>query len=808
MTHRGFLSIRVKARLLWWRQIVVCALSVALIGVASAQEQEAAAQPPAPAKPPNSSTNLDVEVVSYGIGAPLEGKYFIRAGQWVPVLVKLTLHTGSPMEVELHCESRDLDGDYVSFVEKGVTLTPGSENQKRVWLYAIAPWDSKTVTPTVSVHDLNGGTIARGDITTYSTVSNDTYCVLDVSERPVTRLRSIGSDSAFVESGDLGNERPYMRHVVVGRMPFTDLPDRWYGLESIDTLVWDEPDLSDLGKFSNAQIEAIKQWVAHGGTLIVGLGSTWPTIRKTALADILPVKGEGAPVTARRFPNFFLRFSGATTQEFPSPVDLAVVQNRNGLPVLFERADGITDVSLIVEGKYGSGRVVCTAAPLRVLTTAAGEPFFRYLVDLVPISPELIRHERENSLQMLRGRTSLFDLLTRGKIDFGIEGARLDLGAMAFVIAYGIAATIGSWWWLRKQNLTHLSWSVFAVFAVVTSALSLIFVVIARGGSRVEAIEMVDLDAGSSEARAYCWFGMRAGNLPAQRVALPGSANYLRPLARGNEDARRYATPQRYSSLVDDAALNDVPLRAAAKQFEGEWEGQMIGSIRAQISVDRRSGQIDPASWIKNDLNVQLEGGYLIYLDPRGDAIRPFGTNTDYRQLAQSLPPRHVLAVELAPLKPGAQVAGLNSDRYRSIREDQLRWEQNQSANRGPMPDLDTLLSAQLTTIGGVTSTFKFATDPAWNAAFILSTRNLYAHVQENDYTEIGQAVTTSGLTDCDVSHWISQGYGVIIVWSREPGPVQLHADGRAVRSRRGFTVYRVRVPVAVGGSRSAGGDQ
>ncbi|MBL8880242.1 MAG: hypothetical protein JNG88_14080 [Phycisphaerales bacterium] len=786
------------------RWLLTLGLAVAAVG----QESENKAQAPAPPPLPNSSTNLDVEVVSYGIGAPLEGKYFVRSGQWVPVLVKLTLHTGSPMEVELHCESRDLDGDYVSFVERGVTLTPGSENQKRVWLYTIAQWDSKAPLPTISVHDVNGGTIARGDITIFSSVSNDTFCVLDVSERPVTRLRSIGSDAAYAESGELGKERPYMRHTVVGRMPYADLPDRWYGLESIDALVWDEPDLSDIGKFSSAQIEALKQWVAHGGTLIVGLGSTWSTVRKTPLADILPVKGDGAPVTAKRFPNFFARFTSATTQEFSSPIDLAVVQNHNGIPVLFDRADGVTDVSLIVEGKYGSGRVVCTAAPLRMLTNVAGDQFFRYLLDVQPASAELAQNERESSLQLLRGFTSLFDLLTQGKIDFRMEGARLDLGAMAFVVAYGIAATLGSWWWLRKHNLTQLSWSVFAVFAVAASALSLLFVVIARGGSRVESIELVDLDSGSGEARAYCWFGMRAGNLPAQQVALPGAANYLRPLARGNQEAGHYATPQRYTSAVDEAALINVPLRAAAKQFEGEWEGQITGSIRTQISVDRGSGQIDPASWIKNDLNSDLQGGILIYLDPRGDAIRPFGTATDYRQRPQSIVARQALAVEIQPLKAGAQIAGLNAEQYRTIRDERMKWEQNTAANRGPMPDLDTLFSAQQKSIGQMTSTLTIATDPAWNAAFLLSTRNLSAHVQESDYTQLGKPITTRGLTDCDVSHWISQDSGVLIAWSYDPGPVQLHADGRAVRARRGFTVYRVRVPISVGGSRSAGGDQ
>lgn len=752
--------------------------------------------------------NLDITVVSYGFGAPLEDRFLIRRGQWVPVLVKLTLHSGSPMEVELHCESRDLDGDYVSFVKKNVTLTPGAENQKRVWLYAIAPSIAMPTPPVVSVHDIRGGTIARAAVTSYSDISNNMYCILDVSARPVTRIRAMESAAVTSDEDYLGKSRSFMRPVIVARMPSNDLPDRWFGLESIDALIWDEPDLSDVGKFSNAQIEAIRQWVAHGGTLIVGLGETWPTVRKTPLAEILPVRGDGPPVTVTRLPNFFSRFTGGTIREFKTPVSVAVVENRNGLPVLFDRADGTTDISLIVEGPYGSGRVVCVAAPLRaLLETATGDLLIRQLLDLQRIAPELVSSEANRVAFALSGMTSLYDLLTQRRIDFQLEGARLDLAAIAFVLAYGVAATIGSWWWLRRVRLTSLSWSVFCGFAVVASAMSLLFVFLARGGTRVESVQIVDLHAGASEARAACWFGLRAGNAPAQDVSLPGDQSYLRPLSRGSSNAQ-YAAPKRYEAWVDEARLANVPLRAAAKQFEGEWSGALTGSIRAQITVDRGTGQIEPASWIKNDLDVDLEGGYLLYLDPRSDAIRVFAAGTDYRN-RQVLPARNILAVQIAPLKAGAQVAGLNADRYREIRTERLRWDQNQATAKGPMPDLDTLFTAQLASIGAVSgagSIFRFATDPAWNAAFLMSTRNLYAHVTESDSEAIGLPITTSGLTDCDVSHWFTHGYGALIVWSREAGPAPLLADDRPLRARRGFTVYRVRLPIQMVGSRSTTG--
>jgi len=110
-------------------------------------------------------------------------------------------------------------------------------------------------------------------------------------------------------------------------------------------------------------------------------------------------------------------------------------------------------------------------------------------------------------------------------------------------------------------------------------------------------------------------------------------------------------------------------------------------------------------------------------------------------------------------------------------------------------------------------------------AALVVSTRNFYLHVKEakDKFEQTNNLpITTDGLMDVDVCHWLMQGsvkgsgdrpdvltgQGVLLLGCGAPGPAELQRDGKAVKSTRGAGLYRVRVPLQLTGTPPAGPPQ
>lgn len=741
---------------------------------------------------------VDVQIKSVGARIESNTTNGVRLGQWVPVLVELTLQQGQVFQGDVRVECTDIDGDFVDYVERPVALAPGPP--KRVWVYA--RMNSAQDRPRVTVTDEQGARVAARPLPDFDVVSNSRVLIADISDRPVTSLRLMRSSS----EGEYGMARPYYRDVMIAQQPAVELPDRWFGLEMFDAIVWDEPDPD---KLSSAQLDALRDWVRFGGQLIIGVGASWQKLRKSPLAEILPLEGDGATVTARALPRFAERVAESPRAEFEVPIALTTARRSRGWQTLYERIPGGPEISLVVMDSVGSGRVVTTAGLLRDLSKiAAGDRFLREILDLNPISQDLIKSEAEQ-MYVVAQEPSLYEWWIE-RIDYRGEGSFYNLAATAFVVAYILIATLASWWWLRRHTLTHLSWTVFAGFALVASAVSIVTVTAASGLSRgVKSLALVDLESGKSDGRGHFWFGYRSPIRQTPDLSLPGEDAYLRALSHGRLDWLSYATPQRYGSVVSRATLEDTPMRATLKQFEGAWSGPLPGAIRAQLTVDR-DGRVTSGSWIKNDLGVRILGGYLLYLDPRlrDDPLRPAGLKNDYRLRANVPPAINVLALELPGIAPGDQVRDPGARAYQQLDQALADYRAQASPDPAAMPDLQNLWRLQQDWSGNAAGLFtalaRDTTRRTIDAALLLSTRNLYLHCTLNDFSKAGRRIRTEGLTDVDVTHWLMRGQGILLLVSDEPGPARLHANGEPMRIQEGLTLYRVRTPLEY--SRAGGG--
>lgn len=738
------------------------------------------------------------------VGFETSGGFVIRSGQWFPILVHLTVQGSQVFSGELRAEGLDLDGDRVAFKDAQVTVTPDA-GAKRVWCYAVAN-ALHELPPTADVVSDEGALITKLAMPRCSLISNSDFLVLDVSYPRIVKLGEL------VTSG----VRDFYRNVVVSTLPAADLPDRWWGLEAVDVVIWDRPDPSTL---SGAQLDALAAWVRSGGQLVVGVGANWGAIRKSALADIMPLEGKGPTVEVRRLP-VFRAHMGLRSGDFKNPV---AVTTATVAADAFRTLGEQWDINLITMRLVGSGRVVATAASLQDLTSVVrlrreAIALFGALFDLNHYTEKFKEAQNDVWQAVQASERRLYPDLV-DPVGFGQATALRGLTAFLFVAGYIGLATLASWQWLRRRKLTYLSWTVFAGFAVAASVLSLGTVAALRGFSRgVQALSVIDLEAGGRTARGPCLFGYRSPIRQRVELSLPGKGNFLRPLARGPGSSSVYVTPARYAGVPARARLDDVLMRATLKQVEGFWHGELDGTIRGDLVADRQSGRLSAGSWLANELSVDLEGGYLLFIDPRQDdagvPYRAAGLTTprplelpEFARLKmewdlKEVPPAvNILAVRVGSIPAGERVSELGGAHYRSVDERWQRWLGGGRLKRSELlwgdRDLRTLWheqqgwaeNSQFAGMGGRLSA-------TVRAGLLASARAFHLHNRGREFDAVGPEVNTGGLPDLDICHWLLRGQAVLLSWADDPGPARLHVNGNPRESYRGLTIYRARFPL------------
>jgi len=770
--------------------------------------------------PPAAAQIVQGQVDAVGFQA---GKYpVLRAGQWVPVRVSLSAPGGQVFAGELRFESIDLDGDRVAFTQPNVVLSGEVGPPKRFWCYAVCNATNE-LPPNVEVVSQDGALVAELPLPaqTFPPPSNDHLLVLDLSYPTLTLLKDLERTTG--ETAE--SLRRFYRDVVVATMAATDLPDRWWGLEAVDVIVWDQPDPAAL---SLAQRDALLEWVRNGGQLVLGIGANWAALRKSDLAPLLPLQGEGEIVEARKLDVFFSQVTLETIREFSSPIAVTTAQpTEDAFPLLGDYGPTGATIWLVTMRFCGAGRVVATAASLRDLTADVPVDVVKFcglLFDLNTFTSEFAkRYTEATSFGSLLERTWLYDGVVQ-PIAFGAATALRGILAFLFVAGYIVVATIASWSWLRGRGLTHLSWTVFAGFAVAAGALSLGTVGALRSLSGgVRSVCVLDLEAGSSTARGPCWFGYRSSIRQRVNLVLEGEGNFLRPLASNPRGAARYVTPARYAGFPARAALDNVLMRATLKQVEGFWHGELSGSIRGDLVLDRRTGRLTAASWIANDLPVDLAGAYLLFIDPRqgkaGVPWRAAGLTSIYELPVEEggtpdvevVPPAiNVLTVRIPRVPAGQQVSGLGQADYQKVDENWVAWARNSNRKRSEMlkaqRDLPTLWHEQQAWAGRGTFAFlRTGRDDPVSATLLASTRNYFLPNRGDDFDAVGTPISSDGLPELDVTHWLTGGreggVAVLIGWSEVPGPARLLRNGRPLEAVAGLTVYRVRIPIYYAGN-------
>lgn len=777
----------------------------------------------------------DVRVVQAGFPAARMTSAVARDGQWTPIVTELRLAGSGVFQGSLRVVSEDLDGDLVEYFTQPVVVN-AEAGPRRFWTYAVG-FQRRTPpsTWTVDVLDEAGAVLARLPVPASEWLSNDDALIVDISPRPIIKLRSL--EPRIPVAGESDEEKKpsqtTYRKYCVSFLEARNLPDRWLGLESVDTVVWDLP---VPGELSENQLQALIEWVRRGGKLVVGIGANWAAIRDSALAEIMPMGGEAKTLAAAKLRLFQSRFvnagpDGKGKVEFDAPISVGQLQAaRESVVVFRDQVHPVgTAVDLVSVRCIGAGRVTATAASLRDLTSLAVTPeFYGYCLDVVPLTTryaKLLEDKRNSTLTFGATELALFaEIATR--ISFQGQRTLFVLAVLAFVALYTLVATAGSWWWLQRRSLLSLSWTVFAGLAVVASVAGLLLVSVS-GGLRqgVHSVHVVSQQAADRWAACRGWYGYGSAlrqlvNLhvgPAEDAEAPGSgksSGFVRAMAMPTPLIATFATPARYQSDPAEGGLAEVVVRATLKQFEGAWAGTSDGSVLGQLTADRSTGRLTDKCWIRNDLPYAIRGGYVLYLDPRSRGgtfgqLDTAGTARRHWRRPEDVPPAmNVLAAELSQMKPGEQGGFARAlSHYQQIEVELAQWSAQPAQRRRETirPDLATLRDLQQYWVRNWSRLPVRFDEDAYDArvgyTMLESTRNLFlSNSDPRDMDSVGQLISSESLPNIDASHELVRGQALLLLVCDEPGPPPLRRGERVLRSSRGWTLYRIRIPIQLVG--------
>ncbi|MBN1342729.1 MAG: hypothetical protein JXQ73_08625 [Phycisphaerae bacterium] len=739
-------------------------------------------------------------------GFPIRGGVeCYRRGMWCPVVVSLQNVGDEHLNGRLVLHQRDKDGDVV-ITESVATLTAGA--QPRVYrLDFVANQPSGAGTFVVSLHDddarrliriydANGTPLDALPAPQAMELPSNTTLILDLSSRPVAGLDELADDSPKVLN----------QSMAVTRILPAYLPDRWYSLQSIQAIVWDRPDLTELAP---QQVRALVDYVQAGGILLLAASRTADALAGSPLGEILPVALKGTQtvdVLGKTFERL-LKPDGWGSQISPSYSPRITVASakakRDAYPLCPEDSVGIDAVT---RGRWGSGLVVFVAADLRDLFQQGGNApkFYKEMLGLTD-------RGKEDEQNPMTSRVDLYNYMHR-IIGFEAEGGARLVFVVLLVGSYILAASAATWALLRRRDALQHCWPVFALVAIACSVLSVMAVQLVKGvGTDLRQMCIVDVSVpadnrGPLDAQAAAFFGLKTSmhtRLDVRLTPPPEGEEslwprpYLQPLPPGRLDlAQSYVAPEQYYLRPGLAMMEAVPIRGTLKRLQGCWFGRLEGDFSALIEVNA-DGRLSERSWVRNNLGFDLRDCWLLLSttdriggtnrahDPRWRAGQIYAFQIK-QTLTDSKEPYLIGGNEIQP-----------ESQWRTLRDEQVNWAGS----------IGRLLPGGWA--GGGRSRDeekpKFEMGQFHSALMLLTTLDEYDETGDNRGRGKIEVERSHGM-HLDRCHLLTSDTAVIIGFADTPGPARLevrpggdeNTDWNPVEpdGRNSHTMFRFIVPV------------
>jgi hypothetical protein len=266
----------------------------------------------------------------------------IKIGKWLPVTI--TVRNDGPavrglLALELSTVSEGYPQPYITTLSQAVDL-PTQSRKRYTFMVMLRDFTHPLV---IRLTEHTGSAIYTRAIDLRSLTSPDRL-VLALSNEPAL-------DS-------LAGVAPGKTRVVY--LSLDELPARWDALDAVDLIALRNLSLASLRP---EQLQALQQWLAHGGRLLVTGGPNWTHYTHPYLRELMPLKVTGMVEISTLQPLGSL--IGVTTSE---DVRLPILRTEAIAGTILARAE---DHALLITQKHGRGEVMfATFDPGRAPLTA------------------------------------------------------------------------------------------------------------------------------------------------------------------------------------------------------------------------------------------------------------------------------------------------------------------------------------------------------------------------------------------------------------------------------------------------------
>jgi hypothetical protein len=237
--------------------------------------------------------DVEIALVRMGVGS------HARPGDLTGILVRVTSGLQAPVQARIEWSLRNADGDVARY-SADAALAPGAPVER--WIYGVPPILTASAQGSlVAVSALRVVEVADGRVVR---VLGEQRIDGQSGEEPVVPVETTESLIGVVGDGRAGlsafaTPTPNMgtiasmnelTRIARGIRP-SQLPDRWEGLASFDSVIWTNAPVQNLGI---EQARALLDWTRRGGNLVIVLpesGDPWGLgagRRGTPLAEALP----------------------------------------------------------------------------------------------------------------------------------------------------------------------------------------------------------------------------------------------------------------------------------------------------------------------------------------------------------------------------------------------------------------------------------------------------------------------------------------------------------------------------------------
>lgn len=549
----------------------------------------------------------------------------VRRGGWTPLRMVMESRLTEPREIVCQWILEDNDGDRV-IAQRPFTLNNTTGPQQR-WLYAQPSvnmsYESRW---TVQVVDANTGEILGfTQIDAASALPGVSSTLFDpaVGAIGVTgRAPSMGLDR-YID--DLTQHESI--YYVEMKEPAL-WPDRWYGYDLLDALIWTRrgPNPDQLSDGARA---ALREWVYRGGHLVFVVPAVGhePWTRNVWFADLLPemtliehtnqLIHEQTPFLLPRIPrDAAIDYFELKLPDEADPAEVSVLlRDRSDRPIAVAKRYGFGRITVIgvdlsdrnVERFRIPGRPDLWRAVFGWQSPAYDLAFIEANKKLFTKSstPYELWSGLENSSEHaigMRGRTSLALLLAM--MLFGLYW--LAAGPVGFAV-------------LKTQKKIHYSWLVFAGVVTAFSAIAWGGAYLLRPGkTEIRHFSVVDFDArmgDAGQARVQSWMSLYAPKHGPVEIKVDpdrdplsqgvntnvlGSAGILRR-ASGQGG---YTDSQTYVFHAGSPNEFRAPFRSTSRQLETQYVGP-LHTDNAWLADDWIAPTVSAQGlWVKGDRDL------------------------------------------------------------------------------------------------------------------------------------------------------------------------------------------------------------